>query len=72
MKITFFLKPLQVLGSCWEKNGIMPKDKIASKPKAKVKPHSRFNYAYMYSYLARNPKCFKKYGKTNPKGPRKI
>ncbi|XP_050915187.1 uncharacterized protein LOC127130162 [Lathyrus oleraceus] len=35
--------------------GVIPKGKIAYKPKAKAKPHSRFNYAYMYSYLANKP-----------------
>lgn len=33
-----------------KQNGVMPKGIIAYKPKAKAKPHSRFNYAYMYSY----------------------
>ena len=50
----------------------MPKGRIASKPKAKVKPHSRFNHAFMYKYPAQKPKFVKNFGKTNSKGPKKM
>lgn len=55
-----------------KQNGVMPKGIIASKPKAKTKPRSCFNYAYMYSYPAQKSKFVKNYGKTTPKGPRKM
>lgn len=50
----------------------MPKRRIASKLKAKVKPYSLFNHAFMYKYPTHKPKFVKNYVKKNPKGPRKM
>lgn len=50
----------------------MPKGKTFSKPKAKEKAHSYFNYAYMYDYPAQQPKFAKNSRKTNQKGPKKL
>lgn len=55
-----------------KQNGVVPKGKTFSKPKAKVKAHSCFNYAYMYKYPAHELKFVKNSGKTNQKGPRKL
>lgn len=50
----------------------MPKGRIASKPKAKEKPHSRYNHGFMYRYYVQKPKFVKNPRKTNPKGPRNM
>lgn len=50
----------------------MSKASIVLKPNAKVTPHSRFKYAFMYRYSAQKPKFVKNSRKTNPKGPKKM
>lgn len=41
-----------------KQNGVIPKGIIALKPKAKVKPHSCLNHAFMYIYiLQKNQAC---------------
>jgi hypothetical protein len=35
-----------------KQNGVMPKGRISSKPKAKVKHHSHSNHEFMYIYHA--------------------
>lgn len=55
-----------------KQNDVRPKGITISKPKAKAKPHARFNNVLMYKYPAQKPKFVKNLGKTNPKGPRKI
>ena len=55
-----------------KQNYVRPKGRTVSKPKAKAKPHTRSNHAFMYRYPAQKPKFVKNFGKTNPKGPRKI
>lgn len=55
-----------------KQNRVMPKGRIASKPKTKAKPNSHFNYAYMYNYPEKNPSLFRTLGRLTPKDPKRC